>query len=289
MSNIVSLFKNTGIAFKNLAKDIADKNKLFVIVILLLLFGLVYLAIVSSSLTIWILAIFSVFLCLASYFKSKSLTDAALTLTVGLFTVFTVQWTNEYALVVLISILILLLISFMGSSISLHAKIESIITVAAGYLQNGRDHKQNYDLLYGLSRIQTKHQQIGIEDRALIIKELIFIKVPTIELRSCIEVIEGFKTVLGFNIDDAIKYFCLMTNIFMIQKNRCFNIDDMELLFTIILICPLSPGDFFIVINNTKDKLIKKEMEYEKYISKLSILSKEYRDKDIIESALTAS
>ena len=121
MNNIFKSFVNVNIAFKNVMQHFAQKNTNFVIIVIVGIFALIYKIIVSTDKVVWILAILNAFLCLINYAKNKNLTEATMTLIIGLFTIFTVEWNNEFILIFTVSILFYIILSFIVSSIQLAA------------------------------------------------------------------------------------------------------------------------------------------------------------------------
>ena len=269
-------------SFNDVIRTFAQSNRNFVVIIIFAIFYVIYQAANSDNSVIWVLATLNAFLCLINYAKTKNLTETLLTLMIGLFTIFTVSWTNTFILVFVISILVFTIFSFILSSVQIASKIESIITPAASYLQNGMEYKDKYRILYKEANSPTKNHQLGIVERALVVKELVLAKIPIEHFTSAKEIIEGFITVLGFDLDDSIEKYKLLNRIFLLQKDRCFNFNDIERLFSYILSSSLTPREYFEVLESVKKKLLEKAEVWERIVQDITNLSISIKDKDLI-------
>lgn len=269
-------------SFNDVIRAFAQSNRNFVVIIILGIFYVIYQAAISDNSVIWVLATLNAFLCLINYAKTKNLTETLLTLMIGLFTIFTVSWTNTFILVFVISILVFTVFSFILSSVQIASKIESIITPAASYLQNGMEFKDKYRILYKEANSPTKNHQLGIVERASVVKELVLAKIPIEYFTSAKEIIEGFITVLGFNLEDSIEKYKLLNRIFLLQKDRYFNFNDIERLFSYILSSSLTPSEYFEVLESVKKKLLEKVEVWERIVQDITNLSISIKDKDLI-------
>jgi len=286
MNEIIKSLANVWKSFRNVIRQFAQSNTNFVIIIIVGLFALIYKIAITNSKAIWVLAIINAFLCLINYAKTKNITETTLTLIIGLFTIFTVSWCNEFILIFVVSILFFTILSFIVSSIQISSIIESIITIASGYWQENMGYKEKYKILHELAQRPTKHHQLSLEERAIVVKEMIFDKVHIEKMDDAKEIIEGFKTVLGFEIDEAIANYRLLYNIYMVQKNRAFCFSDMEIIFNYILLSPFGPRVFFDILSSIKDKLLEKDEKIEDMLRNILTLADQYRDKDFIISKI---
>ncbi len=282
MNNIFKSFVNVNIAFKNVMQHFAQKNTNFVIFVIVGIFALIYKIILSTDKVVWILAILNALLCLINYAKNKNLTEATMTLIIGLFTIFTVEWNNEFIIIFTVSILFYIILSFIVSSIQLAGNIESIISVAAGYWQYNGDHKTKYKILHDCASKPTKHQQLSIEERSLIVKELIFENIGLDRIDEAKEIIEGFKTVLGFTISEALPKYKLLSDIFNVQKQRSFRMNDMELFFNYVLDASCNPSEYFEIIENLKYYVLVQKKDWFIFLTTIAELVNSYRDKEIV-------
>lgn len=284
MSDISKAFVNVWKSFRNVIRQFAQSNKNFVIIILLIVFGLIYKIAIADEKAIWVLAILNAFLCIVNYSKNKNLTETTLTLMIGLFTIFTVTWCNEFILIFISSILFFTILSFIISSVQISSKLESIITVAAGYWQNPNDFKTRYGILNEIAKKPTRNHQLSLEERALIVKEMIFDKQPLEAINDAKEIIEGFITILGFPIEEAIINYRMLNNVYIIQNAKPFRFSDMEMLFNFILIAPFGPKSYFDILKSAKKDLVENRISIEKLLQEIRNQSIKYRDIDIIIS-----
>ena len=282
MNDITKSFVNVWIAFKNVIRHFAQNNRNFVVIIISGLFWIIYNITIASNKVIWILALLNAFLCLVNYSKNKNLTEATMTLIIGLFTIFTVTWNNEFILIFTVSILFYVILSFMVSSIQIASKVESIITIAAGYFQSNNDFKTKYNILHSLAKQPTRHHQLSIEERSTIVKEMIFDNIPLEKINLAKELIEGFKIVLGFEINEAIDNYRLLNNFYLVINNKYLDMNDMEYIYNYILKAPLGPREYFDIIKTIKEDIIEKKIKFLEVLMCINEYASLFRDKDIV-------
>lgn len=258
--------KQVLIAFKNVLGRLVRTFPLLVFIVI----GLIWIAFYYYSSTptkmtfalSFLVAIVSVII----YANTKKYGETLLTFMLGLLTVFSATWDTYKSILFFSFYLGFHAIIFVISSISLAAKVESELTMAASFLDL-KNHKRTYKALQKVSKISTKFNTLGGIERARAVKFLAFMKVPIDEMPDALENIEGIKLIYQTDLTKAQEFF---RSLYYIKERSAFNINVTNFLDVIVSKgIPMTPDEFFYIFNRTKGTIIQGKLDMLTYLDEL--------------------
>jgi len=202
------------------------------------------------------------------YIKNSSVTEAVLTYFIGILTIFTVPWNRDLLIIFFGSFFPLFILLILLSSIKLSANIETILTQASNFIQEGES-IYKYSLLNKIVKTPTKFRQIGIIDRATTARYLVFNKIPIEQIYNGICLVESLKVFFQIELTQAQNFYRSLNYVNYSFYNRYITIRDMDYIINYILDLPLTPVEFIEIFERTKFLLISKSLNYNEYFLKL--------------------
>jgi hypothetical protein len=209
-------------------------------------------------------------LSLGNYAKNKSFFESMLAFLLGILTIFSITWTKESAWVVGGSFFFFFVIFFMISTVSLSAKIESILTNAAGFMPG--NHGENFKNLDNIVSEKSKYGQLHIDDRATSVAFFVYMKLPIVEMKDSLIIIESLKVVYQLQLNEALIFFRTITNFYKRYRDRYTDSLDWEIIFTQVSSLPISPQEFYQIFQASQRNLFAKYADLDTYFSELNNL-----------------
>lgn len=271
--------KQVLIAFKNVLGRLVRQFPLLVFIVIgLLWIAFYYFSSTPAKMTFalsFLVALVSVII----YANTKKYGETLLTFMLGLLTVFSITWDTYKSILFFSFYLGFHAIIFIISSISLAAKVESELTMAASFLDL-KNHKRTYKSLQKVTKINTKFNTLGGMGRAEAVKFLAFMKVPINEMPEALKNIEHIKLIYQTDLTKALEFF---RSLYYIKERSDLNINVTSFLDVIVSKgIPMTPDEFFYIFSRTKGIIIQGKMDILAYLKELQNLVFKGHDLDQI-------
>lgn len=270
MGQIGKGLKDVIVSFAIVLGDLLRKHPLFFFISLSIIGTVVYFLFGSDEKIVIFLCILITLTSFILYMYKDSYTEAFLTFFLGILTIFTIQWDDPKTLIFIISYFVLNAVIFIGGSIKLAAKVESILKRAAAY--NYRfDIDNQYKILKTISDKSTNFHQLRPVERAEIIDFMCFIKVSTTKLYTAINKIETIKVLTRSDLTTSLN---LYKALYMAAKRLYSSDDDIENYIQRhldnILRLTMTPDEIMNLFGQTKKYLIQRKIELADYYEFIS-------------------
>lgn len=202
-----------------------------------------------------------------SYMYKDSYTEAFLTFFLGILTIFTIQWNHDNSSIFIVAYFLLNVVMFIGNSIKMASKIESILTRTATYTTTNKYAIEvQYRQLRKIADLETAHRQLSILERAEIIDFLSFIRVTNAYLYRAVNHIETIKLLTQSDISASLS---LYKTVFIISKRLSNEGSQIESSVNThlenLLVQPLTVSEMIQLLNQTKKFLIQKKIDMNDY------------------------
>ena len=255
--------KTVNKAFVNvLGRLLRQHPFIFLVFMAIITFGLVMFAKSEQRMTFG-LCILITFVSILIYSRNNNYAETLLSFMLGVLTIFTITWDNYTSLLFIGFYVAINIIIFFLTSIRLASKVETKLTTAASFI-NLKEHKSTYKKLNKISKVDTQYNILGGVDRAEVIKNLAFMKVPLEEMVESIQNVELINVIFQLNIKDSCDFFKTLYFI-KIRSTTIFNITNLlDLIVDKRL--PLTYEEFLEVLNQTKKEIIKNGISIIKYL-----------------------
>ena len=257
-------------AFVIVLGDLLRKHPSFFFISILIFGFVVYFLFGSDEGIVVFLCVLISLTSFILYMYKDSYTEAFLTFFLGILTVFTIEWDGSKTVIFLISYLLLNMIMFIGGSIKLSTKVESILKRAATYESKNNVDAQ-YRILRSIADTPTNYHQIGTVERSEIIHFMCLLKVPTRKLHTAINKIESIKVLTRSDLTDSLD---LYKTLYMIAKRLFENETDIEQYvqrhLDNIFRLTLTPNEIMMFLNKTRKYLIQRSVEVNDYYEFIS-------------------
>uniref|UniRef100_UPI00404A7112 hypothetical protein n=1 Tax=Fulvivirga sp. TaxID=1931237 RepID=UPI00404A7112 len=255
--------KTVNKAFVNvLGRLLRQHPFIFLVFMAIITFGLVMFAKSEQRMTFG-LCILITFVSILIYSRNNNYAETLLSFMLGVLTIFTITWDKYTSLLFIGFYVAINVIIFFLTSIRLASKVETKLTTAASFI-NLREHKSTYKKLYKISKVDTQYNILGGVDRAEVIKNLAFMKVPLEDMVESIQNVELINVVFQLNIKDSCDFFKTLYFI-KIRSTTIFNITNLlDLIVDKRL--PLTYEEFLEVLNQTKKEIINNDISIIKYL-----------------------
>ncbi|GGG20943.1 hypothetical protein [Pontibacter amylolyticus] len=222
------------------------------------------------------------------FMKTSSYGETILSFMLGILTISTIDWDENNELIFIIVFVLFNVLLFIGTSIKLHAQVETILTHAATFIDL-RNYKKVYKELQDLLRTGTKGGQLGALNKAESIRFIAYLGIPVSEMGYSLNAIEIIKVVNNIELRQALNYFRAI----YFFKLRTANYNSFEAIldtfFNQLKTIPLSPEEFLIIFDKTKRTVISHEITLDQYFSNLRNLLLSGADEDEIVNVLSKS
>jgi hypothetical protein len=270
MGQVGKNLKDVIVSFAIVLGDLLRKHPLFFFISLTTIGTVVYFLFGSDEKIVIFLCILITLTSFILYMYKDSYTEAFLTFFLGILTIFTIQWDDPKTLIFIISYFVLNAVIFIGGSIKLAAKVESILKRAAAY--NYRlDIDNQYKVLKTIADKSTNFHQLRPVERAEIIDFMCFIKVSTIKLYTAINKIETIKVLTRSDLTTSLN---LYKALYMAAKRLYSSDDDIENYvqrhLDNILRLTMTPDEIMNLFGQTKKYLIQRKIELVDYYEFIS-------------------
>lgn len=215
------------------------------------------------------------------YIKTNNYAETLLSFMLGVLTIFTVNWDHYTSSLFVLFYLGINIFLFFISSIRMAAKLETILTSAATYID-----LQNFDYTYkrldAICHFNTTYKNFSIIDKAETLKYLAYMKVPIEEMYESISNIELIKVCYQLEIATACDFFRV---IYFIKYRTNSSIDITAFLDTIVSKrLPIDPLSFIKILEQTKSCLLSQKLTLLEYLDKIENLAFDgYSDENIIK------
>lgn len=249
------------IELKNVTKRLFETNKWMYLFIMYILYLIVTAFKNSETGMVFILCLIISFISMIIYAKSKSYSETALSLILGLFTVFSTQWNSKLFVLFISFYTVFNLITFMISAISLAAKKETII-LQASLKYRDNDQKNVYKQLDKIASCSSDSNQLGIIARAESIRFLSYRKLDVEYLEDALYVIEMIKTVQQCELSEALTLFYNLYTLDVIGNDNPFSKVRMIRMFDEVVVLPVSHDEFYLLFNKCKKLVLQGELTF---------------------------
>lgn len=262
-------FKQGSMAFKNVLGMLIHQFPLLVFIIISLLWTVFYYFSKTPTKMTFALSFLVTLVSIIIYANTKKYGETLLTFMLGLLTVFSANWDTYKSILFFSFYLGFHAIVFIISSISLAAKVESELTSAANFLDL-KNSKNTYKELQGVSKINTKYNALGGQERAEAIKFLAFMKVPVMEMSEAIKNIEYIKLIYQTDLIKSLEFF---RSLYYIKERSSFKVNVTNFLDIIVNKgMPVTPDEFFYIFSRTKGIIIQGRLDIVTYLDELQKL-----------------
>lgn len=268
-------------AFFNYVKKLINLHPVFFTIVFLLLVFVFYHALMSSDRMIYFLSFLVSTFSILLYSKNRSYAETLMSFMIGTLTVFTIKWNETNSLIFIIFYIVINVLIFYISAARLSTKVEKELTIAATYIST-RNHKSIYSKL----DIVCKRGGVGLlstTERAIVIKQLAFQRVPLIDIENGVKLVENIVTIFDLNLEEGCDYFYSLYFI----SSKMYRYEISSLLLDKIVNCGLSvrPIDFCFILNKTKKYIVRNKLDFDIYLSEIKNLLEEGGDKEQIVSS----
>jgi len=249
------------IELKNVTKRLFETNKWMYLFLIYIMYLVVTAFKNSETGMVFILCIIISFISMIIYAKSKSYSETALSLILGLFTVFSTQWNSKLFILFISFYTVFNLITFMISAISLAAKKETIL-LQASLKYRDNDQKSVYKQLDKIASSSSDGNQLGIISRAESIRFLSYRKLDIAYLEDALNVIEMIKTVQQCELSEALTLFYNLYTLDVIGNDNPFTKKRMIRMFDEIVVLPVSHDEFYLLFNKCKKLVLQGKLTF---------------------------
>ncbi len=241
----------------------------------ILTYGIIQYVQTSSQMTFGLCVLIS-FVSVLIYIRNQNYAETILSFTLGILTIFTIEWKPDTSVLFIGFYVTLNVVIFFLSTIKLAMKVETQLKTAASFIDL-KNHDEVYKVLNKTSKVDTKLGILGPLDKAILIKEMAFIKVPIEEMPKAIEHIELIHVAFQLDLESASDFY---RNLYFI-KRRSVDTFDINTMLDLIVSkrIPLTFSEVLTVLDKTKKVLIKSEMSIVSYLD--SIEKSVYEGEDI--------
>ncbi|MCV9387755.1 hypothetical protein [Reichenbachiella ulvae] len=271
--------KHVILAFNNVLGRLVRQFPLLVFIVIGLLWTVFYYFSSSPTKMTFALSFLVTFVSIIIYANTKKYGETLLTFMLGLLTVFSATWDSYKSILFFSFYLGFHAIIFIISSISLAAKVESELKMAANFFDL-KNHNAIYKALQKVTKINTKHNVLGGLGRAEAVKFLAFMKVPIDKMPEAIKNIEYIKIIYQTNLNMSLDFF---RSLYYIKERSNFEVNVTNFLDIIVSKgMPITPDEFFHIFSRTKGLIIQQKLNLLAYLEELHNLVYEGYDIDQI-------
>lgn len=278
--------ESSGEVIKSLKATIAALNKLIpgITFILMLLSALVIIiSITSTKLMIGIAILLVLSVSILIYGKTSNYGEAALSLVVGLLTIFSIEWSAGKFIAFATAWVAFTLFVLIISSIRIASRTEDTYRQAAIFLAGD---SQDPDLTEKeLKKIgeKTPLRMFGPVERAEIIRIMAFRKVSIESIKIFLIAIEQISVITKVDIK-TVTSFIIDASKILRNENSLITQQDIDLLYKMIQETPVSPEDFIDAFQRSKSLLLSEYIGKENYFNELQkCLGRSVRPEDMYE------
>jgi hypothetical protein len=202
---------------------------------------------------------------LVVYIKTRNYGEAALALVAGILTAFTVDWTPGRFAAFLIVWVVFSFLALMISSVRLAANLETIYTDAAISLSgNSLEIKALAKKLEAIGQKGTNYHQLQPEQRAEVIRLLVFRKVPVESLTEALQAIEIVTVVTRVSHQDATLFIVDVLKILQIHTPSQYQAT-LDQVMSIIRGSAVSPIEFIKAFQESRSLVLSGRVSAENY------------------------
>jgi hypothetical protein len=203
------------------------------------------------------------------YLKTRDYGEAALSLVVGMLTVFTVNWNTTKLIILASSWVGFSLISVVISSINIASKSESLYIYNASFMSYYSKHTS--DELYDLLQEEAKKANIstfGPIEIAEIIQILVYKKVKLEDIKEALEKINILTNIIQVPSDQTTNFYVDFCEMFDIPIG---NVSDtfLDYIYNTFRDVPVSPKEFIDYFNKSKRIVFMNSVDSYEYIDSL--------------------
>lgn len=255
--------KATNKAFVNVLNRLLRQFPfIFIVFMSIITFGLIMFTKSEQRMTFGLCILITI-VSILIYSRNNNYAETLLSFMLGVLTIFTITWDNYTSILFVGFYVAINIIIFFMTTIRLASKVESELTTAASFI-NLKEHKATYERLNKITKIDTPYNILGGVERAEVIKNLAFMKVPIEEMEESIKNVELIYTVFQLNLKNSCDFF--KTLYFL--KRRTSSIFNITHLLDLIVDkrLPLTYEEFLDVLNQTKKEIINNKLSMTEYL-----------------------
>lgn len=218
----------------------------------------------NSQTIIIVLCIVVTLLSIIIYMRSNRFDETALTFILGLFTVFSISWNKEKAIVFAVFFTLFAWFIFLISSIKLASKLESIlIDASVNYNLNNNDHC--FKSLKAICNKTSKNGYLNTLEKSEVVRFFAFKKIPFEHIEPLLDMCESCIMISHYKPEKVASFIYSLYVTLGYLDNE---IDSYELEKTIdqIVILPCSLADFIEIFEVTRKYILQNRIDFSEYI-----------------------